>query len=103
MQPDPREYLDLNGQTWNWPPDEKGLMQDSDGSTDDVKLVPMLELTRTQTGAGNRAMPEQEDVADYGIVIKDENTAYVPLNPVYDGGKKVAFNGRMYFCRRGRQ
>ncbi len=97
VQPDPREYLDLNGQTWNWPPDEKGLMQDSDGSTDDVKLVPMLELTRTQTGAGNRAMPEQEDVADYGIVIKDENTAYVPLNPVYDGGKKVAFNGRMYF------
>ncbi|PKM78554.1 MAG: hypothetical protein CVU90_02110 [Firmicutes bacterium HGW-Firmicutes-15] len=94
VQPEPRDYLNLHGQTWNWPLDEKGFMQNSDGSTDDVKLVPMLEL-KCRSGSGK--MPRQEEVKDYGIIIKDSDTACIPLNPVSDAGKKTALNGRMFF------
>jgi hypothetical protein len=62
-------------QTWDWPHDSKGTMQDLDNSTDDVQVIPMLELTDLSS------VPNQSEVEDYGIGIFS-NTAYVPLAQV---------------------
>ncbi|MBM4463815.1 MAG: VCBS repeat-containing protein, partial [Chloroflexi bacterium] len=65
LRPKDPEHLKLLWQTWDWPYDDKGTMQDLDNSTDDLNLVPMLELTMNQA-------PEKSEVKDYGIVIADK-------------------------------
>ncbi len=76
-------------QKWDWPYDNKSMMQDLDNSEDDVQVIPMLELTMS-------SVPDQADVKDYGIGIFS-NTAYVPLVQVQGLGANVALAGKMFF------
>ncbi len=40
VQPEDTGLIKWNGQTWNWPHDELGNMQDADDSSDDLELKP---------------------------------------------------------------
>ena len=82
------DNLRLIDQVWDWPTDDKGQMQDLDGSTEDVVVSPMLVFE------SNVALDVLE-VADYGM-FADGQTAYIPLVPVKDYGNTVAFNARMF-------
>jgi hypothetical protein len=62
VRPEDPDHLKLPLQSWDWPYDAWGDMQDTDGSQDDVRIVPMLELTMNQ-------FPDQSELDDYGIVI----------------------------------
>jgi len=61
------DHLNLPGQTWDWPSDYKGQMQDIDNSKDDVRLTPMLEIDM-----GNGPFMAQSEVSGYGIAITDD-------------------------------
>jgi hypothetical protein len=63
--PEDTDLLGLAGAMFDWPDDDAGQMQDLDGSTEDVHIAPMLELTM-QT-----ARPMQDDVAPYGMVVPE--------------------------------
>ena len=65
-------------------------MQDLDNSTDDVQVIPLLELTDLSS------VPNQSEVEDYGIGIFS-NTAYVPLAQVQSRGANVALGGKMFY------
>lgn len=54
--------LMLFNKKWDWPYDEDGQMQDRDNSTEDVQLIPMLELTAN-------LLPNQDHVEENGINV----------------------------------
>jgi hypothetical protein len=87
------DNLRLMEQVWDWPDDDKGQMQDLDGSSKDVTVTPML-VFETDTALDPTA------VAEYGMFV-DDLTVYVPLAPVKDLGNTVAFNGRMFIPDQG--
>jgi hypothetical protein len=65
LRPQNVDHLKLPAQSWDWPDgDNQGTMQDLDKSKDDLRLVPMLEMTTAQT-------PAQEGMADYGIEVAE--------------------------------
>ncbi len=66
VRPENPMNLLLNGQKFDWPYDTRGQMQDRDNSTEDITLVPMLELTAT-------LLPSQEEVKENGIIIADDS------------------------------
>ncbi|MGC8800346.1 MAG: LamG-like jellyroll fold domain-containing protein [Chloroflexus sp.] len=105
------------GQLWyaqsrfDWPHDGAGQIQDRNWTTDDVQLLPLLEITipgnsfstlppYTDDGNGNLSSPV---LSAQGITLRrsDANTivAYVPLSLVTDSqtGERVAFSGRMWY------
>ncbi|MCK5415332.1 MAG: hypothetical protein KAJ35_08115, partial [Thermoplasmata archaeon] len=88
------ENMRLYDQHWDWPEDSEGTMRDIDGSTSDVKVVPMLEFT-TDTLPGDKEILEE-----YGINIQG-NTMYVPVFPVWEFGNIVAFKGKMFWPETG--
>ncbi|MEF3274680.1 MAG: hypothetical protein K6356_09830 [Chloroflexus sp.] len=96
---------------FDWPHDGAGQVQDRNYTTDDVQLLPLLEITipansfatlpaYTNNGNGNLSSPT---LSAQGITLRqsDANTivAYVPLSLVTDGqtGQRVAFSGRMLY------
>ncbi|WP_342304162.1 hypothetical protein [Methanolobus sp. ZRKC5] len=89
IKPQNPDNLRLALQNWDWPYDEKGQMKDLDNSTDDIKLIPMLELK-------SNVIPDQSDLLEYGIVVSSDRL-YIPLTVVKDYGTNVAFGGRMFF------
>ncbi len=89
IKPQNPDNLRLPLQDWDWPYDEKGQMKDLDNSTDDIKLIPMLELR-------SNVIPDQSDLLEYGIVVSSDRL-YIPLTVVKDYGTNVAFGGRMFF------
>ncbi|NOR48844.1 MAG: hypothetical protein GQ533_12515, partial [Methanosarcinaceae archaeon] len=89
IKPQNPENLRLPLQDWDWPYDDKGQMKDLDNSTDDLKLIPMIELR-------SNVIPNQSDLLDYGIVASSDRL-YIPLTVVKDYGTNVAFGGRMFF------
>ncbi len=89
LRPQNPDNVRLALQEWDWPYDNKGTMQDLDNSTDDVQVIPMLELTMS-------SVPDQAEVTDYGIGIFS-NTAYVPLVQVQGLGANVALAGKMFY------
>ena len=78
------ENLHLVDQFWDWPYDTTGAMQDLDSSKEDVKVIPMLNITLN-------AIPEQADVEDYGIQVVS-NGIHVPISPVMENERVVAFS-----------
>ena len=110
----------------NWPKDEKGNMQDWDGSTffdkcqatggsdctmspddnGDLKFVPMLEISVADLGSlprrSNGAVDE-ELLANYGMSLQPVGNSsyliYAPLNLVEDQatGGKVAFQAQLIY------
>ncbi|WP_340820388.1 hypothetical protein [Methanolobus sp. WCC4] len=89
LLPEVPEHIRLAYTEWDWPYDNKSTMQDLDNSHDDLLLVPLLELTMD-------AVPDQEDVEDYGIGISGDK-AYVPLFQVNGLGGETAFAGKMFY------
>ncbi|MHA1651048.1 MAG: hypothetical protein ACTSYB_12705, partial [Candidatus Helarchaeota archaeon] len=87
--PEDAEHLKLFYQTWDWPYDTEGAMQDLDNSTDDVQISPWLRITLN-------TLPDQEDVRDRGVVVKSD-CVEISLSPATDQGTIVAFNGMFYY------
>ncbi len=96
---------------FDWPLDSAGQVQDRNNSTDDVQLLPLLEITisansfatlppYTNNGNGNLSSPL---LSAQGITIRQSDAstivAYVPLSLVTDNqtGQRVAFSGRMLY------
>ncbi len=100
VRPDAEHKLYRAGTRFNWPDGDRfGLMQDLDNSEEDVVLSPAL-LISAPSGPG------QEQLASYGITLREPNPwageadslwkAHVPLLPVSDNGKPLAFAGRIF-------
>ncbi len=87
--PENTDNLKLMLQTLDWPLDDKGSMRDMDDSKDDVFAFPYLEMKCD-------LLPEQKDVLEYGITIK-EDRAIVPLFSEWEYGKVVGLRGKMFF------
>ncbi|MFX1295305.1 MAG: helix-hairpin-helix domain-containing protein [Promethearchaeota archaeon] len=89
LKPKNSEHLKLYYQSWNWPYDNKGSMQDLDGSTVDVTIEPWLRITPS-------VLPDQDAVIDRGVLVTS-NSMEVSLDPTLERGSIVAFNGKMYY------
>ncbi|MCJ2539986.1 MAG: hypothetical protein LN414_01800, partial [Candidatus Thermoplasmatota archaeon] len=79
----------LVNQVWDWPYDTQGTIRDLDNSTEDVTIVPMMEITGDY-------IPTGPEVEAYGIVAMEE-AAYVPVYPIWHQGTIVALQGQMFF------
>ncbi|WP_342304066.1 hypothetical protein [Methanolobus sp. ZRKC5] len=89
LLPEVPGHVRLAYKEWDWPYDNKSTMQDLDNSRDDLKLIPLLELTMD-------SVPQQSDVEDYGIGISRDR-AYVPLFQVNGIGGETALAGKMFY------
>ncbi len=87
--PENSEHLKLYYQTWDWPYDDEGAMQDLDNSSDDVEITPWLRITPN-------VLPDQEAVKDRGVIVKSD-CMEISLSPTMDSGNIVAFNGMFYY------
>lgn len=111
VRPQNARHLWYAQSRFDWPNDSAGQVQDRNGTTDDVQLLPLLEISisansfatlppYTDNGNGNLSSPL---LSAQGITLRqsDANTivAYVPLSLVTDGqtGERVAFAGRMLY------
>ncbi len=66
IRPENKESLKWLGKVFDWPNgDTTGQMQDRDNTKQDVRLIPMLELT-------SDILPTQASVEDAGIMITDD-------------------------------
>ncbi len=89
LKPQSEEHLKLFYQSWNWPYDDKGTMQDLDNSENDVTIAPWLRVTPN-------VVPSQSEVDERGMYVTG-NAMEFPLIPTYDKGKIVAFQGSFYY------
>ncbi|WP_322512232.1 LamG-like jellyroll fold domain-containing protein [Chloroflexus sp.] len=111
VRPQNTRHLWYAQSRFDWPQDSAGQVQDRNGTTDDIQLLPLLEISipansfatlppYTNNGNGNLSSPL---LSAQGITLRqsDANTivAYVPLSLVTDGqtGERVAFSGRMLY------
>ncbi|MFN8482269.1 MAG: Ig-like domain-containing protein [Anaerolineae bacterium] len=92
VQPQNAAHLRYTMSTLDWPYDDQAQIQDLDKSTDDVKLIPVLEMKSTVN---------PKLAAQYGINVENVNNQYyrllVPLNTVEGGGNISAFSARLAF------
>ncbi|MCW3991511.1 MAG: hypothetical protein NWE79_02295, partial [Candidatus Bathyarchaeota archaeon] len=90
IRPENPEHLKLFEQHWDWPDsDSEPPMRDLDASKEDLQVIPALTLSAD-------TLPDQSEVVGYGITVS-EDSASVPLFPIIDQGKIVAFSGRMFY------
>lgn len=89
FRPRNAENLKLYYQTWDWPNDSKGSMKDLDGSLEDLKVIPQLNITVN-------VKPNQADVANLGILVTNEGM-YVPVYPVWENDDIVAFSAQIFY------
>jgi hypothetical protein len=89
LKPKNSEHLKLYSQLWDWPYDVEGLMRDMDNSTEDVKVIPLLNVVAN-------VLPDPLDAAEYGILVTDEGMQ-VPVLPVWENGAIVAFTGQLFY------
>lgn len=82
-------HMMLFYQVWDWPNDNTGMIRDLDNSIDDLHITPVLEFK-------SDTLPDAEELGDFGISVVDD-TAYVPVHPVWEFGKIVAMKGRMVY------
>jgi hypothetical protein len=101
LRPVDQTHLTFALSSLDWPSDTEGQIRDVDNGTNDVRVVPMLEV---QIPAGTFDLYSQEELEPYAISLGDERedgsrTAYLPLNLVTDetSGDRVAFSGRMLY------
>jgi len=90
IQPKDLDNLYKNIQSYDWPYDQEGNIQDSDYSRQDMAVKPVLEIETDH-------MPSYDDCIKYGIVPnKEDGKLYIPLTMVEENGKKVALQGRIF-------
>ncbi|NIS13062.1 MAG: hypothetical protein GWN18_13435, partial [Thermoplasmata archaeon] len=85
---DPRT-MSLVNKVWDWPYDTQGTVRDLDNSTEDVTIVPLMEITGDY-------IPDDPEMDSYGIVTM-EDRAYVPVYPIWHQGQIVALQGQLFF------
>lgn len=83
------ENLKLYAQIWDWPNDSEGIMKDLDGSLEDAKVIPQLNVTVN-------VRPNQADVAEFGILVTDYGM-HVPVYPVWENDEVVAFSAMIFY------
>jgi hypothetical protein len=98
LRPADQDQLQFAFNPMDWPSDLDGQIRDVDQSTDDLALVPMLEIKLP----GGQALPTQDVLDPYAIAVTTvgaDRVAYVPLNLVTDSGtgRRMAFGGRMVY------
>lgn len=79
-------------QTYDWPYDQEGNIQDSEYSTEDMTIKPMAEV---EFNDPEHDLPSDEDCVKYGMIKKD-NKLWISLVTVEDNGKKVALAGKIF-------
>jgi len=89
FKPKDENHLRLILQEWDWPDDTTGEFVDLDKSKNDLSTYPQLEFKAN-------ILPNYEDVAGYGISITN-GVAYIPIMPVVQYGRIVAFNAIMFY------
>lgn len=90
LTPQNVEHLKLFYQTWNWPDDDKeGIMQDHDGSVDDLTITPLLRITTDQ-------VPSESALTEMNIISSSEGLL-IKLTPVLEYDTIVAFMGRLLY------
>ena len=89
FRPKNSENLKLYYQMWDWPSDDEGSMKDMDGSLEDLKVIPQLNLTVN-------VRPNQTEVADFGMLVTD-NGMYAPVYPVWENDDIVAFSAQIFY------
>jgi len=88
IRPGDIDHLRLPMQMWDWPEDDKALMQDLDDSEEDVQITPMLQLSMTY-------LPPQEELEEYGIVIAEHKIALKASNGKYVSADLAAQPGEL--------
>ncbi|MHA1908067.1 MAG: hypothetical protein ACW98Y_12280, partial [Candidatus Thorarchaeota archaeon] len=89
LTPEDVEHLKLMYQTWDWPHDEEGIMQDIDDSIDDITATPFLRITTDQ-------IPSESALEEMHVINTDEGLL-VRLTPVVEYETIVAFSGRLLY------
>ncbi|MGA1076736.1 MAG: hypothetical protein ACO307_16645, partial [Ilumatobacteraceae bacterium] len=98
LRPPSQDHLQFALRPLDWPSDTLGQIRDVNDGADDLKLVPMLEITLPSAG---HLLPTSEKLASYSVSVFDlddgARAVYVPLTVITDDrtGARVAFSGRM--------
>ncbi|MEJ2746604.1 MAG: hypothetical protein P8183_01600, partial [Anaerolineae bacterium] len=94
VQPQNEASLRYNTTPLDWPYDEKGQWRDLDDSAEDLKLIPMLKIVTDEP-------PSDDLMEDYGASAFCEEgepcELMVPLTPLGDGGRIVAFASKVAY------
>ena len=88
VQPQNSAHWRYSLSTLDWPHDDLGTMKDLDDSTNDLQLVPMLEVTTDDK-------PSADLAARYNVITAGK--LYIPLLPENDGGKITAFRAKVAY------
>ena len=100
LRPVITDHLQLTYNAFDWPNDLQGTIQDGNQSTEDIRLVPMLEII---VPAGASHLLPLDLLEQYSIMVKPlpggEQAVYVPLTLVTEnrGSGAAAFNGKMIY------
>ena len=99
LRPANPDHLRFALRPLDWPQDLLGQIRDVNDSTDDLSLVPMLEIGFPTNAP---VVPDADVLAPYSIRLndtEDPDTAYVPLSMITDErtSEQVAFGGRMRY------
>ncbi len=89
LTPENVEHLKLVYQTWDWPFDEEGIMQDLDDSANDITISPYLRIRANQIPS--------ESALNEMHVISTEGGLLIKLSPVLEYDTIVAFTGRLLY------
>jgi hypothetical protein len=100
LRPTDPEHLQYIYNAFDWPDDRQGHIQDIDGSREDVRLIPMLEIIVPSTSQNLLPIDTLKNYNIFPQPLPGGNQAvYVPLNLERDsqGSRAVAFNGKMLY------
>jgi hypothetical protein len=92
------DHLRYSLTTLDWPSDSQGQIQDLDNSTDDMQLIPVLEVSSQLSPT----LREKYGISARNICDSSSNTdqcysLWVPLQTVESGGNIYAFSARIPF------
>ncbi len=93
VQPEARNHLRYSTTWLDWPDDSAGQIQDLNHSTQDVQLIPVLQIS-------SPISPSLASVYSIASTQSDDKTYYqltVPLQTVGNGGQVDAFSARIAF------
>ncbi|MCW5849363.1 MAG: VCBS repeat-containing protein, partial [Anaerolineae bacterium] len=94
VRPEDPTHLRYATTPLDWPYDAEGQIQDLDGSTDDVRLIPFLEIVTNQA-------PSTTLADRYGLIMGENGGQILllaPLTPVGDGGAVDAFQAKVAYA-----
>ncbi|MEM9773314.1 MAG: Ig-like domain-containing protein [Chloroflexota bacterium] len=92
VQPEDQSLLRYSVGTLDWPQDDAGQIKDETNIPNDIRLVPMLEIS-------SNIRPGEDDLYGYSPGSKNDGSfkTLVPLAPVEDNGRISAFSAKIVF------